>query len=95
MKVYAFTFVKTHGANHWCKSSLLANHENEIFYFAFTGGARPPLLLPTFALPEILPFAPQIFPYPLALTFPFFFSFFFFFTSLINKSIKIFTTSKK
>jgi hypothetical protein len=49
----------------------------------------------TFALPEILPFAPQIFPYPLALTFPFFFSFFFFFTSLINKTIKIFETSKK
>jgi hypothetical protein len=39
----------------------------------------------SFALPKILPCAPQIFPYPLALTF--LFSHFFIF-SLINKSIK-------
>ncbi len=45
IKVYTFVFAKTHGTNHWHKSSPLATREIENFYFAFTSGARPPLLL--------------------------------------------------
>ncbi len=45
MRVYAFVFAKSHNANCRRKSFLLANHESENFYFAFVGGAHPPLLL--------------------------------------------------
>jgi hypothetical protein len=82
MKTYAFVFAKTHGANRRRKSSPLANRDS------------PHSSYNSSALPEILPSAPQIFPYPLALIFPFFFSFFFFSTSL-NKTIKESKTSKK
>jgi hypothetical protein len=88
MKAYEFVFAKTHGANRWRKSSPLANRDSENFYFAFAGGARPPLLLRFLRLPEILPSAPQIFPCPLALIFPLYFFSFFFPTSLLTKQLK-------
>jgi hypothetical protein len=50
MKAYAFDFAKTHGANRQRKSSPLAKHDRENFYFGFIGGARQPLLL-LFLLP--------------------------------------------
>ncbi len=78
MKVYTFVFTKTHNTNHRPKSFLLANHERENFYFAFTEGACLPLLLWFLRLPEILPCTPRIFPCPLAV-FPFFPHFFLFY----------------
>jgi hypothetical protein len=45
MKAYAFIFAKTHNTNCQCKSSPLANRDNENFYFTFTNGARLPFLL--------------------------------------------------
>jgi hypothetical protein len=87
MKTYAFVFAKTHGTNRQRKSSPLANHDSENFHLTFIGGARQPLLL--FLRPaRNPPLCPQIFPFLLALNFPFFFSFFSFPPHLLTKQLK-------
>ncbi len=75
-KTDACVFVKIHHANCWHKSSLLANHESQNFVLHLRwrrSFATPPNIPPPW--PKSSPFLPQIFPYPFALTFPFFFSF--------------------
>jgi hypothetical protein len=64
MKAYTFIFTTIHNTNYRCKSTLLANHERESLYFAFTGRACPPLLLRFFCParnPPLRPSNPNIF----------------------------------
>jgi len=88
IKAYAFVFAKTHDANHWRKSFLLANRESQNFYLAFTGGARSPLVLRFLRLARNPPLHASNLSLPSRPFFPLLFLFFSSFTSLIKKSKK-------